>query len=136
MRSTALPGRPGQTFRARDGRSGPARADGRRRARGRPLRAWAAGVGALGACALARPAFACPDCAAGRQARAQVRAEGFGAGVLAALVPFLIVGAASACAERVGRAPARPRPGPRGRALDGPGAGRPGERAGRAGASS
>ena len=52
----------------------------------------------------ARTAGACPDCAVGRQARAQLWTDDFGLNLLLALAPFLIIGAVSVGANRIGRA--------------------------------
>ena len=52
----------------------------------------------------ARSAGACPDCAVGRQARAQLWTDDFGLNLVLALVPFLIIGAVSLWANRIGRA--------------------------------
>ncbi len=61
----------------------------------------------VAALAAARPALACPDCEAGREARSQAWAEGFGFNVAIALAPFALLGAASAWANRIGRPGAR-----------------------------
>ena len=53
---------------------------------------------------IARPAGACPDCAVGRRARAQLWTDDFGPNLLLALAPFLIIGAVSVWANRIGRA--------------------------------
>jgi hypothetical protein len=52
---------------------------------------------------VARPALACPSCAAGIEARAELWSRDFALHLLAALVPFLIVGLACVYAERIGR---------------------------------
>lgn len=49
------------------------------------------------------PAEACPDCATGREARAQVWGDDFGVDLLLGLAPFLIIGAISAWANRIGQ---------------------------------
>ena len=53
---------------------------------------------------VAGPAGACPDCTVGREARAQLWSDGFGLNLLLALVPFLVIGAVSLWANRIGRA--------------------------------
>ena len=52
---------------------------------------------------VARPAGACPDCAVGRQARAQLWTDGFSQNLLLALAPFLVIGALSVGANRIGK---------------------------------
>jgi hypothetical protein len=57
-----------------------------------------------------RPAAAaCPSCATGRQARSEVWKDDFGANLLVAVFPFLVIGGICLRAETIGR-PARPRP--------------------------
>lgn len=53
-------------------------------------------------------AAACPNCAAGRAARASVFDRDFGRNLLTALAPFLVIGVVAGAAHRSG---ARPRPG-------------------------
>jgi hypothetical protein len=52
---------------------------------------------------LTAPADACPNCALGRQARAQVWNESFGLNLIVALLPFLLVAVICLCAEKIGR---------------------------------
>ena len=59
----------------------------------------------LASLALAAPVGACPDCAVGRQARAQVWTDDFGANMFVALAPFLIIGAVSVWVNRIGGRP-------------------------------
>jgi hypothetical protein len=54
--------------------------------------------------AFARPVGACPSCAEGREAWAQVWTHDFGLNLFLALVPFIIIGAVSAWASRIGHA--------------------------------
>jgi hypothetical protein len=49
-------------------------------------------------------AWACPNCPVGRAARQQVCDDGLATNLVIALVPFLLVGAVSVWAERIGRA--------------------------------
>jgi hypothetical protein len=56
---------------------------------------------------VARSAGACPDCAVGREARAQLWTDDFGPNLLLALIPFLFIGAVSVWANRIGRATPR-----------------------------
>jgi hypothetical protein len=63
----------------------------------------------LASLAFAWPVRACPKCAAGRDARAQIWTDDFGINLFLALVPFLIVGAVSARANRIGKAEMPPR---------------------------
>jgi hypothetical protein len=51
----------------------------------------------------ATPAFACPDCAVGRAARAELWSESFVYNLTVLLVPFAFIVAASILAERIGR---------------------------------
>jgi hypothetical protein len=63
-------------------------------------------VALLAACAvLARTqsAHACPNCAAGVQARAEVLNEAFESNLFVTLLPFLIIGAICFGAEQIGR---------------------------------
>jgi hypothetical protein len=53
--------------------------------------------------AFSPPAAACPSCAEGVLARQAVWQEGFGRNFACALLPFLIIGAVCAGAERIGR---------------------------------
>ena len=53
--------------------------------------------------AFASPAWACPNCAEGRQARTQVWRDDFLHNFLVALLPFLLVGAISVRANAIGR---------------------------------
>jgi hypothetical protein len=48
------------------------------------------------------PVLACPKCAAGVVARGQVWNDGFAFNLLAAVLPFLVVGTISFVVERVG----------------------------------
>ena len=52
----------------------------------------------------ASAAWACPNCPAVRAARQQVCDDGLAENLMVALVPFVLVGVASAWAERIGRA--------------------------------
>jgi hypothetical protein len=49
---------------------------------------------------VAFPAHACPDCAAGRQARHEVWSDDFGFNLVVALLPFLVIGAICVWVER------------------------------------
>lgn len=51
----------------------------------------------------AAPAAACPDCAEGRQARADVYGADFTRQLMILLVPFLLIGAVCSRVERIGR---------------------------------
>jgi hypothetical protein len=48
--------------------------------------------------------WACPNCPVGRTARQQVCDDGLATNLITALVPFLLIGAASLWAERIGKA--------------------------------
>jgi hypothetical protein len=52
---------------------------------------------------LAPPALACPGCAAGVAARAEVLADDFVRNLAIAVLPFVIIGAVCMRAEEVGR---------------------------------
>lgn len=49
------------------------------------------------------PAAACPDCAEGRQARADVYGADFTRQLMILLVPFLLIGAVCSRVERIGK---------------------------------
>lgn len=49
------------------------------------------------------PAAACPYCVEGRQARSEVLSEGFAFNLAACALPFLVIGAVCARAEKIGR---------------------------------
>lgn len=53
--------------------------------------------------AISRSVAACPNCALGREARALVWTEDFLFNLLLVIVPFLLIGAVSALANRVGQ---------------------------------
>lgn len=53
-----------------------------------------------------RLAIACPNCATGREARAQAWAEGLGFNLFVSVLPFAIIGAVSLWADGIGRTPA------------------------------
>jgi hypothetical protein len=81
-----------------------------------PLRALSLALVFLASLALTPPAEACPDCAVGREARSLVWTEDFARNLLLAVVPFLLIGAVSALANRIGEAEASaPTAPPRGR---------------------
>jgi hypothetical protein len=64
----------------------------------------AAGLLALtAAVAFASPARACPDCAAGQQARREVWRDDFAFYLSVAVLPFLLIGAVCARIEAMGR---------------------------------
>ena len=69
----------------------------------------------LAAFTLTCAAAACPRCAEGIEARARVWTEGFASNLLLALAPFVLIGAGSAWANRIGK----PRPAARGTAMRG-----------------
>jgi hypothetical protein len=56
------------------------------------------------ACSVA-PARACPNCAAGREARAAVWSDGFVRNLATAVLPFVVIGAVCARLHDVGRRP-------------------------------
>jgi len=51
------------------------------------------------------PALACPSCAPGLQARAEVWSDGFLRNLATAALPFVVVGAVCARLQKVGRRP-------------------------------
>jgi hypothetical protein len=65
--------------------------------------AWMSSVFALALLPLSRTAAACPNCAEGVLARRAVLQEDFGRNFVYAALPFLIIGAVCAGAERLGR---------------------------------
>jgi hypothetical protein len=64
------------------------------------------GIAALGA-TLVSPvsSWACPSCPIGQLARQQVCELGLAQNLLIAVVPFVLIGAAAAWAERIGKHP-------------------------------
>jgi hypothetical protein len=60
-------------------------------------------LGAAVAIMAAQPAYACPSCATGVQARAEVWDDEFEWNLFTALIPFLVIGAICLRAERVRR---------------------------------
>jgi hypothetical protein len=69
-----------------------------------PLRrSLAAALVALALACVARPAAACPSCAASRAARAQIFDDGFYRNLAVAVLPFLLVGAVCLRAQNIGR---------------------------------
>ncbi|HEU4410248.1 MAG TPA: hypothetical protein VFS43_33640 [Polyangiaceae bacterium] len=82
------------------------------RRRGAPRLGGALAAASIAAAlAFARPALACPDCAPGREARAQAWQDDFGFNLSVALLPFVLIGAVSAWANGIGQPPAlRARP--------------------------
>jgi hypothetical protein len=65
------------------------------------MRVWAVWSAALwSAFGDVGAAWACPSCPVGRAARAQVCEDGFSLGLLAVLLPFVVMGAVSYWVER------------------------------------
>jgi hypothetical protein len=69
---------------------------------------WIALALLLAASLSALPAHACPDCAVGKQARAELWNDDFTYNLVVALLPFLVVGLVSYQLNGIGR-PDRPR---------------------------
>lgn len=67
------------------------------------MRSASALLAALSLVVTPPPASACPNCVAGRTARAEVFGQDFGRNLSVALAPFLVISLVAAAAHRSGR---------------------------------